>query len=321
MTTPEGVTISERAWLNPEELAETLALKARCDALEGLDLKLSYGATTGQPDLDSATTVAWLARAGDELVGYCCLEGDGQVGEVCAMVHPEWRRRRLGLRFFEVARARFTERGGEQLFAVCEDGSESGRWLMRMLAGQRAFTERRMLLRDEPPAPTPPRAPGACTVTRALPDEYAALGAALGPAFDQPPERFVEMLGSSVDDGDGVYIARVDGQVVGGFRLSPLPDTLGIYGFGIDPARQRQGWGRLMLAAACAEARARGATRVTLEVDDDNERAIALYTSAGFETITTYGYYIFSRTLLTVGFDEETLTANADRSVGGEERE
>ena len=33
--------------------------------------------------------------------------------------------------------------------------------------------------------------------------------------------------------------------------------------------------------------------------------AIALYQSSGFETTTTYGYYIFSPTLLAVGLGED----------------
>jgi ribosomal protein S18 acetylase RimI-like enzyme len=293
----DGVTVSKQISLTPDELVEVVALKGVCDAFEGLDLKLGYGASD---PAQAGYPAALLARVEGKLIGYCSLDGDESVAEMCGMVHPEWRRQRLGMRLFDMARAGFAEAGGRQIFAVCEDASESGRVFLRMLAGQRAFSEHRMTLRHE--SPMPDTAAAQPTIERARPEDYQPLAAALARAFDNTEERLLgDLTSASAVATEQVYVARLDGAIIGGFRLSVMPDATGIYAFGIDRDYQRQGWGRRMLAQACALAKEQGAPRVSLEVDIDNAAAIALYQSSGFETTTTYGYYIFSPTLLAVG--------------------
>jgi ribosomal protein S18 acetylase RimI-like enzyme len=58
--------------------------------------------------------------------------------------------------------------------------------------------------------------------------------------------------------------------------------VLEIKGLAVDPAHQGQGFGRLLLEAAAAEARGRGARRLTLRVLSPNAAARALYDAAGF---------------------------------------
>ncbi len=310
MTSASDTTITGKASLDARELAEVLALKSVCDALEGLDLKLGYGAA----DPATATYPAVvLARVGERRLGYCSLDGDANTAEICIMVHPEWRRQRLGARLFETARASFKAAGGAQIFAVCEDASASGRNFLRMLAAQRAFSEYRMRWSGAT-ATGGAREADEFSVERARPEDYQPLAETLGRAFNMAETRLLaDLTGVSAVATEQVYVARLDGAIIGGFRLSILPDSTGIYAFGVDPSYQRRGLGRRMLAQACALATAQGATRVTLEVDTDNVAAIALYRSGGFETITTYGYYIFSPTLLAVGLDlDDTIDETSD---------
>jgi ribosomal protein S18 acetylase RimI-like enzyme len=92
-------------------------------------------------------------------------------------------------------------------------------------------------------------------------------------------------------DGAGpedVLVAELD-RVVGYVRLrhpSRLPagrHVLQVNGIGVDPAYRRRGIARALLDAAIAEARSRGARRLTLRVFAPNTAARALYESAGFE--------------------------------------
>ncbi|HET9110651.1 MAG TPA: GNAT family N-acetyltransferase [Ktedonobacterales bacterium] len=310
MATDDGVTISRQVSLTPDELAEVIALKDVCDALESLDLKLGYGAA--EPETARYPAVL-LARAAGQLVGYCSLDGDDAVAEMCGMVRPEWRRRRLGFRLFDAARAGFSGAGGQQIFAVCEEGAASGRAFLRMLAAQRAFSEHRMQLRQAPSAAQTAHSQSeTLTIARARTEDYRPLAAALARAFDNTEERLLgDLTSASAIATEQVYVARLGGAIIGGFRLSVMPDSTGIYAFGIDRGYRRQGRGRQMLAQACALATEQGARRITLEVDTDNTAAIALYRSSGFEVTTTYGYYIFSPTLLAVGLDLDDASDEA----------
>lgn len=89
-----------------------------------------------------------------------------------------------------------------------------------------------------------------------------------------PPEQFL--------------VAERAGRVVGFIRMvQPVPLPSGdhvrqIQGFAVHPAEQGQGLGRLLLDAVCAEARRKGARRITLRVLSVNARARRLYEAAGF---------------------------------------
>ena len=60
----------------------------------------------------------------------------------------------------------------------------------------------------------------------------------------------------------------------------------------VAPSHRRRGAGRALLEAAMAQAEARAVDAVFLEVAADNDPAIALYRSAGFEQVgRRKGYY------------------------------
>jgi ribosomal protein S18 acetylase RimI-like enzyme len=287
-----SVVISAAASLTPAELAETRALKSDCDMAEGLDLKVSWG------DAASESERVFLARLGARLIGYCSLDGDGVVAELCGMVAPDARRIGVGMQLFAAARSAFRQSGGEQLYIICENDSTAGRAFVDALGAQRMFSEYRMEQREADSV-----GDDGTLVTRELQpgDEENLIAAAqiTATGFARSFEQTLRSMREDVTHGaERSYLALADGEPVGAFKLYSEGFTTGIYGFTVNPARQRQGWGRRMLARASVLARAQGAMRVTLEVETTNERAIALYTSSGFVTVTTYGYYLLSRTSL-----------------------
>ena len=72
-------------------------------------------------------------------------------------------------------------------------------------------------------------------------------------------------------------------QEAGGFVLARVvADEAEILTLAVDPHRQGQGAGHLLLQAAMGEAQRRGAVAIFLEVAPSNAAALALYGSAGF---------------------------------------
>ena len=131
------------------------------------------------------------------------------------------------------------------------------------------------------------------TVRRARRDDEAALlqidvatwTADVSPApTPDPPTPFFQD-GPALDD---VLVAEQDGAVVGYVQVhqpGPLPShehVLMIDGLAVAPERQHRGAGRALVLAALAEARARGARKVSLRVLAPNARARRLYESCGF---------------------------------------
>jgi ribosomal protein S18 acetylase RimI-like enzyme len=85
-----------------------------------------------------------------------------------------------------------------------------------------------------------------------------------------------------------VLVGLVEGRVAGYVKLgrkTELASTahvLSVNGISVDPAFRRRGVGRALVEAAVAEARVRGARRLTLRVLGPNEGARRLYESCGF---------------------------------------
>ena len=102
-----------------------------------------------------------------------------------------------------------------------------------------------------------------------------------------PPER--PFFRPGVEPQDVLVAELVDGGALAGYvhlgpalALESAAHVLEIKGLAVDPAHQGQGFGRLLLEAAVAEARARDARRLTLRVLSPNASARGLYAAVGF---------------------------------------
>jgi ribosomal protein S18 acetylase RimI-like enzyme len=102
------------------------------------------------------------------------------------------------------------------------------------------------------------------------------------------PELAAQVLGEGADRGyaevwrEGALAARGRGAIAGG--------TVAITNIGTLPAYRRQGLGTEVLHALEAWAAAQGATRTALQVETDNEAAIAMYASLGYAERYRYAY-------------------------------
>jgi GNAT superfamily N-acetyltransferase len=86
-----------------------------------------------------------------------------------------------------------------------------------------------------------------------------------------------------------IFLAYVDARPFGlaicfhGFSTFAAQPLINIHDFVVLPEMRGQGIGRQLLAAVEATARDHGCCKVTLEVQENNQRARKVYTAAGFE--------------------------------------
>ncbi|HUK44753.1 MAG TPA: GNAT family N-acetyltransferase [Gaiellaceae bacterium] len=120
-------------------------------------------------------------------------------------------------------------------------------------------------------------------------EALAVLDRAAWTPFSSPgPLEEAEPFFNERTSPDDVLVAIEDGEVAGYVRLgrasrfSSSDHVLTVNGIAVDPGRQGRGVGRALIDAAIAEARRRGARRLTLRVFSPNEPARRLYESAGF---------------------------------------
>jgi ribosomal-protein-alanine N-acetyltransferase len=105
-----------------------------------------------------------------------------------------------------------------------------------------------------------------------------------------------ETMRSEVSSEHTFYLAAFDPEhpdVLAGYAglLAPDGGDGEIQTIAVAPAARRQGLGRLLMERLIAEADARGARQVFLEVRADNPNARVLYDSLGFEQISVRRKY------------------------------
>lgn len=83
-----------------------------------------------------------------------------------------------------------------------------------------------------------------------------------------------------------------DGSITSIARMSVHPGWAGIHALWVDPAQRRQGLGRTLVEAIALLAGQHRMASLFLQVEDDNEPAIALYGSLGFTSHHTYVYLV-----------------------------
>jgi ribosomal-protein-alanine N-acetyltransferase len=112
------------------------------------------------------------------------------------------------------------------------------------------------------------------------------IGAA-GPAWDEAA--FASLLGLP----GRIALVAAEGEDPAGFvLLGVAADEAEIITLAVLPRARRRGIGRALAMAAAAHAAASGATRLFLEVAEDNGPALALYAGAGFVAVgRRRGYY------------------------------
>lgn len=90
-------------------------------------------------------------------------------------------------------------------------------------------------------------------------------------------------------------VAEQEGMVVGYSALAVAGDVADLLRIGVDAGVRRTGVASLLLDAAVAAARGRGADRLLLEVSDANRGAVSFYAARGFAQIDARPAYYRDR--------------------------
>ncbi len=140
------------------------------------------------------------------------------------------------------------------------------------------------MVRDD--APIEPAGSEIVTVRRAVgPDGAEANVRVLSSAFSMPEEASRATFPPALLEAPNVdvFLAWLDGRVVGTVTMIRQGEATGVWSMGTDPAHQRSGIGRRLLSTAIAEARLQGAKRFYLGA---TPAGFPLYESLGFTTRT-----------------------------------
>lgn len=258
--------------LDARALSAIAALETEVVAADGGRLKLEWGVLESR---DPGLVQDLLWWEGDRLLGFAGVYAFGQPeAEVAGMVAPDARRRGVGSELLAAVRPLCRDRGCERMLLVTPRATAAGRAFAQVKGAALDHSEHFLVLGRQPDGA--PRDP-AVTLRPAVAQDDQVVRSLLKEAFGwEPPDQVLDR------HGDATHVIERAGEPVGTIRLSVHGGIGAVYGFAVHPAVQGQGVGRDVLGRACRLLGERGCTRITLEVETENEHALGLYTSTGF---------------------------------------
>lgn len=270
--------------LTDADLVAIADLERRVIACDGGRLKLEWGVLRSR----SGTQVDDLLwrDSFDRVTGFVGFYSFGSADlELAGMVDPAVRRTGIGSALLNAAMPIARERGFGQALLVTPRSSAAGRAFARAHHAALEHSEHFLSLGATPTAePLDPALTLRPAVAADRDDVVRVLAAGFGSA---PADLSIANTAT-----EQTQVIERGGAIVGTLRIArDEPHLAGIYGLAVDPRYQGQGIGRDVLNRVCRQLREAGAERVTLEVAVDNDRALDLYLSVGFERQTTEDYY------------------------------
>jgi ribosomal protein S18 acetylase RimI-like enzyme len=273
--------------LNDAELAEIQQLARICIEHEPIELRITWESLalrTGDKASD------FLYYHDDALIGFFSLDGLGSdEPEGTGMVHPSCRRQGVFRALVAAALDECRQNQAESLILHFDHRSTAASACATALGAQHDFSEHNMRLDDLNKLP---RIEQRLDFRKASLEDAPAISLILARDFDADATQLQQSIAHNMQSSIyQYYIATLDREPIGTINVQNLGGDAYIYGFVVRPDQRGRGYGKEILARTIADIVATRSQPVFLEVETENDPALGLYRSFGFEVTVTYDYY------------------------------
>jgi mycothiol synthase len=252
----------------------------------------------------------WVAESEEKLVGYgVALEQPSENCTIYIVVHPEYRRQRLGSQLFLLTLDRAREVGAKDILVYANERNQGSDQFLKHHQFQQVGSSGSLKLNGEMELHVVEFPEGFALKKYSEVNDPLLLLKALNECYhgmwghqhnDNPSAeerrspRFLHyyaaddilLLFDEKDSIFGICSLKPQGKREGNGEISDLLD-----GPGIIPPYREQGYQRQMVLAGIDHLRKKGKRPITLEFWGDNENALDIYRSLGFEMVNRYLAY------------------------------
>jgi len=269
------------------ERAHIAKLLEVCSQYEGLDFPFPVEEMQSQP----GDRPGLLLYYQDEtLLGFAYLQYGSEL-EVYGMVHPDYRRKGIGMALFQAAQVISRQIGAKRLLLVCDSASTAGRAFAEAVGGTYHFSEHQMKL-DTNNIKRPPVWHPYLQFRRAESAEAPIIAHLIARSFGDPEEEVADWVAADIlKANQRFFLASLQAQPIGTLRTVSSGQQVDIAAFGVLPDYRGQGYGRQMLLSIVDLLLQEDWQRIGLDVETENDNALGLYQACGFYVTRTYDYY------------------------------
>jgi ribosomal protein S18 acetylase RimI-like enzyme len=282
-----------------------------CAARDHVSLKLELGGKKSNDitpvilDFEEAVT-AWetvperglytefLCYDEKQLIGYMGISNFGNSPlEVNGMVHPNYRRRGIFSKLFQLVIVSWHELENRGLLLLTDRLAEAGQQFVKAQGGTYSHTEYEMVLKN---LAVDDLIQGMIVLRKATNRDAGEIAYQNSLYFccDYDESQMV-MPEDEEARGMRTYLAEYQHKIVGKVCIEVDRNVGGIYGLGVLPSYRGRSFSRIILQKAIQMLMDAHVTLIKLQVEANNEKALGLYQSVGFETVASMDYYLFSR--------------------------
>ncbi len=284
--------------LSSEEFTAIEALARDCEQHDGARLKIVWEMMRSRP---AGETNDFCFYEDGALAGYLGFDPSGAKIEVTGMVRPESRRHGIGRALAAAAIAECRRRQATRLLLVCVRASTAGAPFAAAIGARHTESEYRMEL-NAAGGIAPRSSP--VQIRLAMPDDAALLARFHRESFGYDSAGARDYASRVLTEpGSRVFIASLAAQTKEPSGTAPFIEPIGaigvitedgsayLRGFSILPEHRGRGYGRQTLSMAVAALAEEGFAHQMLDVETENDNALGLYESCGFQQTNCYDYY------------------------------
>ncbi|GED70811.1 GNAT family N-acetyltransferase [Brevibacillus reuszeri] len=293
MSTMNNAGLVAAKGLSEEWLQQIIDLAEVCEAHDGFDLSINLNLSMLQ-NRSPEQTNDFLYFQDGKLVGFLGMYAivSPKEVEISGMVHPDYRGKGIFRALYAQAKAECEKHGVMQILLVSNRQSKEASAFAEGVAATYQFSEYKLDYSTQ------------ASVTPVATDERLLLRPATNADFDTLVEIGVSGFGDSAElmtalvtrnlseSSFQTYLALYEARPVGMITVSEEDAALFISGFCVKKGLQGKGLGRKILSQTVEILNQREHTGISLEVAVDNQNALSLYQSTGFEVVSVYDYYV-----------------------------
>jgi ribosomal protein S18 acetylase RimI-like enzyme len=249
-----------------------------------LDYKIEVG---GRSEIGLREINEFMYFVEDNLVSYIGISsfGGSNIAEINGVTHPEYRRKGLFKKLFDLAMEECEKRKFDKVLLLTDGNSSSGVQFVASVSGEYSFSEYRMKYLNK----TPVEKLNVVKLRKASSSDGTGIARQNAIFFNHSDECQLPS-----EDLYKTYMIERNETVIGKIMISYSEHSAFISGFGILPDSRGNGYGKAALKEALRLINENNIYDVELDVDCKNDTALDLYKACGFEELSVMNYYIFN---------------------------
>jgi len=284
---------SEKEYKEINKLEEIISSKDKVNLKLELDYRLKINNNSENVLKNINEFLYYVDDVLISYIGISCFGGN--VAEINGMTHPDWRRKGIFKKLFELAMNECSKRNFNKILLLADGKSDTGIEFIKAMGGEYDVSEYRMEISNK----TSSENINFINLRKAEKSDAREVGRQDSIYFHDEKESENLVDEAEIRDDAEIrietsYMIELNNTAIGKININYNDNSSFISGFGILPEFRGKGYGKVALKEALKLINEKNISIVQLDVSCKNNKALNLYKSCGFEEQSVMNYYKFN---------------------------